>query len=251
VPIIYWFTGLNAVQAPLDEILRYFLPYYIAVMITLGWATGGLIQPLLTDVAHVLTMFEALRATVVGLFKPRGHAFKVTPRSGRHRLANGPPLCASRRPYPHRHALREPCGFCALARAVQCKGDEPWLECSQHHRPIDGHLGCVELPRYRREERFATAEPARIRTGDRIFMAPLADVSVSGARIQTPRPGLVGGLVTITLEHVGDIEARIVDGSDAMFFVEFAASDKTRDALIRKLSPGGTVSARRWLIGAG
>jgi cellulose synthase (UDP-forming) len=83
VPIIYWFTGLNAVQAPLDEILRYFLPYYIAVMITLGWTTGGLIQPLLTDVAHVLTMFEALRATVVGLFKPRGHAFKVTAKGGR------------------------------------------------------------------------------------------------------------------------------------------------------------------------
>jgi len=97
---------------------------------------------------------------------------------------------------------------------------------------------CVELPRYRREERFATAEPTRIRTGDRIFMAPLADVSVSGARIQAPRPGPVGTLVTITLEHVGDIEARIVDGSDAMFVVEFAAADKTRDALIRKLFSG-------------
>jgi hypothetical protein len=48
----------------------------------------------------------------------------------------------------------------------------------------------------------------------------------------------VGTLVTITLEHVGDTEARIVDGSDAMFVVEFAASDKTRDALIRKLFSG-------------
>jgi len=43
VPIVYWFTGLNAVQAPLDAIMRYFLPYYVSVMITLGWATGGLI----------------------------------------------------------------------------------------------------------------------------------------------------------------------------------------------------------------
>jgi cellulose synthase (UDP-forming) len=49
VPIIYWFTGLNAVQAPLDAIVQYFLPYYVAVMITLGWATGGLIQPVLTE----------------------------------------------------------------------------------------------------------------------------------------------------------------------------------------------------------
>jgi cellulose synthase (UDP-forming) len=91
---------------------------------------------------------------------------------------------------------------------------------------------CVELPRYRREERFATAESARIRIGDRIFVALLADVSMSGAR----RP--VGSLVTVTLEHVGDTEARIVDGSDTMFVVEFAAADKTRDALIRKLFSG-------------
>ena len=91
---------------------------------------------------------------------------------------------------------------------------------------------CFELPRYRREERFATAEPARIRIGDRIFVALLADVSMSGAR----RP--VGSLVTVTLEHVGDTEARIVGGSDTMFVVEFAAADKTRDALIRKLFSG-------------
>jgi hypothetical protein len=40
-----------------------------------------------------------------------------------------------------------------------------------------------------------------------MFTAPLADVSVSGARIQAPRPGPVGALVTITLQHVGDTEA--------------------------------------------
>jgi len=243
VPIIYWFTGLNAVQAPLDEILRYFLPYYIAVMITLGWATGGLIQPLLTDVAHVLTMFEALRATVVGLFNPRGHAFKVTAKGGRRDQV------VIAWPMVRRFALLA--GLTLIGMLYASLADF-----APSHVRFDAkvmNLGwsvyniivllmaisvCVELPRYRREERFATAEPARIRTGDRIFMAPLADVSVSGARIQAPRPGPVGTLVTITLEHVGDTEARIVDGSDAMFVVEFAAADKTRDALIRKLFSG-------------
>ena len=41
--------------------ISYFLPYYAAVMVTLYWATGGLIQPVLTDVSHVLTMPAALR----------------------------------------------------------------------------------------------------------------------------------------------------------------------------------------------
>jgi hypothetical protein len=44
--------------------------------------------------------------------------------------------------------------------------------------------------------------------------------------------------VTVTIQHVGDIDARIVDGTDEMLVVEFVAADKTRDALIRKLFSG-------------
>ena len=59
----------------------------------------------------------------------------------------------------------------------------------------------------------------------------------------------------MTVQHVGDTEARIVDGSDAMFVVEFVSADKTRDALIRKLFSGrysqrSTVVDRAALIGA-
>jgi hypothetical protein len=42
----------------------------------------------------------------------------------------------------------------------------------------------------------------------------------------------------VTLQHVGNAEARIIDGSDTMLVVEFIAADKTRDALIRKLFSG-------------
>jgi cellulose synthase (UDP-forming) len=243
VPIIYWFTGLNAVQAPLGAIAQYFLPYYVAVMITLSWATGGLIQPILTDVTHVLTMFEAMRATLIGLFHPHGHPFKVTAKGGRRdQLIIAWPMV-------RRFALLAGFTFIGLLYASLA-------DFAPSHVRFDAkvmNLGwsvyniivlvmaisvCVELPRYRREERFATDEQARIRIGDRIFMAPLADVSVSGARIQAPRPGPVGSRVTVTLEHVGDTEARIIDGSNAMFIVEFAAADKTRDALIRKLFSG-------------
>ena len=67
---------------------------------------------------------------------------------------------------------------------------------------------------------------------------PLADISVSGARILAPQPGPLGSRITVTLQHVGDATARIVDGSDTMFVVEFAAADETRDALIRKIFSG-------------
>src|SRR5580700_8149421 len=81
-PIVYWFTGMTPGTAPAADVVGHFLPYYSAVMITLYWATGGLVQPVLTDVSHVLTMPAALRATVAGLLKPRGHLFKVTPKGG-------------------------------------------------------------------------------------------------------------------------------------------------------------------------
>jgi cellulose synthase (UDP-forming) len=243
VPIVYWFTGLNAVQAPLDGIVQYFLPYYVSVMITLGWATGGFIQPILTDVAHVLTMFEALRATLIGLFKPRGHPFNVTAKGGRRdQLVIGWPMVG-------RFGLLA--GLTLIGMLYGSLADF-----APSHVRFDAkvmNLGwsvynmvvllmaasvCIELPRYRGEERFTTSELVHVRAGDCVFTAPLADISVSGARILVPQPGPLGSRVTVTLQHVGDTTARIVDGSDTMFVVEFAAADETRDALIRKIFSG-------------
>jgi cellulose synthase (UDP-forming) len=243
VPIIYWFTGWNVIHAPLGAAVQYFLPYYVSVMITLGWATGGLIQPLLTDVAHVLAMFEVLRTSLIGLFKPRDHAFKVTAKGGRRdQLVIAWPMI-------RRFGLLACLTLVGMLYASLA-------DFAPSHVRFDAkvmNLGwsvynivvllmaisvCVELPRYRREERFATSEPIRVHTGDRVFSAPLADISVSGARIQARQPGPVGSILTLTLQHVGDTEARIVEGSETMFVVEFVAADRTRDALIRKLFSG-------------
>src|SRR5207302_756516 len=95
VPIVYWFTGMTVGTAPASDVVSHFLPYYAAVMITLYWATGGLVQPVLTDVSHVLTMPAALRATVIGLLKPSGQAFTVTAKGGeRDRLLVQWPMLA-------------------------------------------------------------------------------------------------------------------------------------------------------------
>jgi cellulose synthase (UDP-forming) len=243
IPSIYWFTGVNAISAPLSEIVRYFLPYYLSVMIAFGWATGGLIQPILTDVSHVLTMFEALRATVIGLFKPRGQPFKVTAKGGRRgHVRIGWPMIG-------RFGL-----IAGLTLAGMLYGS--LYDFAPSHGRFDAKIinlawsiynvvvlliamsVCIELPRYRREERFAATEPVRVRAGDRVFTAPLADISLLGARILAPRPEPLGSAVTLTVQHVGEVNARIARGSDQMFAVEFLAGDQARDALIRKLFSG-------------
>jgi hypothetical protein len=104
---------------------------------------------------------------------------------------------------------------------------------------------CVELPRYRREERLLTSEPVRFWTGEGVSTAPLADISVAGASILAPAPGRNGDAVMLHLNEVGDIAGRIVRASQASFAVEFVHADSQRDALIRKLYSGRYYEGRR------
>jgi cellulose synthase (UDP-forming) len=212
-------------------------------MIAFGWTTGGLIQPVLTDVSHLMAMFEVLRAAAIGLFKPRGHRFKVTAKGGRRdRLRIAWPMIG-------RFGL-----IAGLTLAGMLYGS--LVDFVPSHVRFDAKVinlawsiyniivlliamsVCIELPRYRREERFPTAEPVRVQAGDRVFSAPLADISLSGARIRAPCPQPLGSEVTLTLQHVGEVAGRIAVGSDQIFAVEFLAGDEARDALIRKLFSG-------------
>lgn len=71
--------------------------------------------------------------------------------------------------------------------------------------------------------------------GDEVFGASLANISIDGARVSGPSPGRPQDVVRLRLDHVGEIAARIVRGSDKHFAVEFIDAHKVRDALIRKL----------------
>jgi cellulose synthase (UDP-forming) len=239
-PIVYWFTGMTPGTAPAADVLSHFLPYYAAVMMTLYWATGGLVQPVLTDVSHVLTMPAALKATLTGLLQPHGHSFKVTAKGGnRGRVLVQWPLIA-------RFGL-----LLGLTIAGMLYGS------LADYTPERQEVGstaivvfwsvynivvlllamavCVEFPRYRGEERVATGERVRLSAGNCSFTAPLTDISITGARIQAPSPGREGDVVRLRLQDIGDIQARIIRDTDDGFAVEFVDADGQRDALIRKV----------------
>jgi cellulose synthase (UDP-forming) len=239
-PIVYWFTGMTPGMAPAEDVLSHFLPYYAAVMMTLYWATGGLVQPVLTDVSHVLTMPAALKATLTGLLQPRGHSFKVTAKGGdRGRVLVQWPLIA-------RFGL-----LLGLTIAGMLYGS---LADYTPERQEAGSTAivvfwsiynivvlllamavCVEFPRHRGEERVATGERVRVSAGNCRFTAPLADISVTGARIQAPSPGRDGDVVRLRLQDIGDVQARIIRDTEDGFAVEFVDAEGQRDALIRKV----------------
>jgi cellulose synthase/poly-beta-1,6-N-acetylglucosamine synthase-like glycosyltransferase len=255
-PIVYWFTGVTVGKASPGDVVEYFVPYYAAGMIALYWATGGLIQPLLTDVSHVLTMPAALKGTFIGLLKPRGHRFKVTDKGGR------------------RDRLRVHWGligrFGLLATLTVVGMLYASLADFTPERQSAGSAGimlfwsaynilvlllaitaCIELPRYRIEERLATSEPVRCWTSAGAFTASLSDISVTGASILAHPPGALGETAMLRINEIGDIAGRIVRISEKAFAVEFIEADKSRDALIRKLYSGryfdnrGQVKAHR------
>jgi cellulose synthase (UDP-forming) len=242
-PIIYWFTGLMVVRATAGETIRYFLPYYVVVLVTLGWATRGLVQPVLTDVAHTLTMFEALKATAVGLLAPRGHSFKVTAKGrrrdriavqwsmiGRFGLFAGLTLGGM--------VYASVADFAPLERSFNTSFVILFWSIYNIIVLLLAMSVCVELPRRRREERFATSEKVRITQCSGLTSeARLADISLFGARVLAPPPDPAGADIMLRIEQVGEIRARIVRGTETSFAVEFAGDDR-RDALIRKLYSG-------------
>ena len=242
-PSVYWFTGLTVGAASAGDVINHFLPYYAAVMIALGWVTGGLVQPVLTDIAHILTMPQALKATIAGLLKPRGWRFNVTAKGNRRdRVVVQWALIA-------RFGLLA--GLTLVGMLYGSFGDfTPERQAADASAIIVfwsaynvivlllAMAVCVELPRYRREERFTTSETVGVSAGERAFTAPLADISIQGARVRAPSPGQPRDLVWLKLDHVGEVPSRIVYGNDQQFAVEFVETDSMRDALIRKVFSG-------------
>jgi cellulose synthase (UDP-forming) len=82
IPMFYWFFGITAVNAPVNEVLYYFLPYYFAMILVLNWISSGMIVPVLNDVSQLLGATEISKAVIQGLLQPKGHKFKVTTKGG-------------------------------------------------------------------------------------------------------------------------------------------------------------------------
>lgn len=81
-PLLYWFFNITVVDAAVPDIITYFTPYYMWVLFSLNFVSGGLIVPVVNDVSQLLGAIPITRAAVVGLIRPKGHPFSVTAKGG-------------------------------------------------------------------------------------------------------------------------------------------------------------------------
>jgi len=82
VPLFYWYFNILVVDASVPDIISYFGAHFFFSILALNFVSGGLVVPILYDVAQALGTFPITRAAYTGLFKPKGHAFKVTAKGG-------------------------------------------------------------------------------------------------------------------------------------------------------------------------
>jgi cellulose synthase (UDP-forming) len=84
-PLLYWYFNILVVDAEVTDVISYFGAYYLFVVCAMNFISAGRIIPLLADVSQTLGAIPITRAAYVGLFKPKGHPFRVTAKGGDRR----------------------------------------------------------------------------------------------------------------------------------------------------------------------
>lgn len=230
-PAVQWWTGVPAFQADPVEFVAHFGPRALAGAAAMAWVSRWSVMPLLSGLAPLVVAPSALAAAATALLRPRGHRFKVTLKGGdRTRVV------------VHGRLLAWLLGLMALIVAGMAL--HPGIADGARGLAVNwgwsayalvilflGLLVSVELPRRRRQERFALDEPARLDGRP----ARLVDLSLTGACVAADAAGAV-----LHLPGVGDVPVRVVRRQE-LLSLEFVEPAAVRDALIRKLFTGPAV----------
>ena len=241
VPIGYLLFGIKSVQTSLTDLLHHFLPFFVWTTLVVKWIASGRIMPIMTDVSHLIAAPTVLKSVAAGLLYPANQRFKVTAKGGDRsvRFIEWPLM-----------------RFFVLLLLLTIAGiANAWLS--------DGHADsfgmglmaivwgwyniivltiaayvCIEAPRLRRAERIDASDRVVIDIGTGISqIAVLADISILGARIKGPPPGVVGTRLRLGLPGLV-VEGEIVRASAKEFAIRFNDDSESRAAMIRYIYAG-------------
>ena len=239
-PCVSAFTGRPIIYADWSSLVSHTGVSLLLQLIVVAWLSRGRSLPVLTDACQVLVIPTAMRATIAGLLRPRGHKFKVTAKGGDR----------SRRRVRWDVVLRLgiPLGLTIAGVAyVQNQfselrlyhGAEVFLFWSYYNIAVlvVAMLAAIELPR-RPDERFSTDEWAFLGIGGRLDRFRLSEISVVGATVRGNSPAALGSPVTIIVEGFGGLSAHVTRDLESEFELSFDLSPEQRDALLLRLFSG-------------
>ncbi len=246
-PILFWWFGILSYAVTSDELLYWLAPQVVASLVVMGILSEWRITPILSDVNQLIIAVPIIATVGTALVRPFGRPFKVTAK-GQTRAGT-----------TIHWGLLAPF---AIAAALTAGGllfsASPWSPA----RLAEGHglnifwsllnlvmLGavmacCVEPPRPRTEERFATDESAQLRIGTWRHHTLLQDLSTRGARLILPY-ALIADDSTgeLLLDNGGmRIPIRVVRHTETSLAVHFEADTDTRRSLILRLYTGDYIN---------
>lgn len=250
-PAIYLWTGLlPLINADLESVLSYQATAILGTITALRLLCPGQYHPLASSVHGVLQAFRLLPTVVVTLFKPFGHAFKVTPK-GRS-AADGVHVDG--------FTVRLALGI------VLMTGLGLLMNSSYNLRVIEGgslvpvvafwsvwnmvvlvivSTIAITPPMARAEERFPMDEVCRLQTEHEIWSGDIRDLSLNGISLRPHRnfnaaPLPVGAWLVVDIAGVGAVPAvvrrQIRDGAGCQFLLD---NPEVRRRLIRRLFSEG------------
>ena len=169
IPPVSLAFGLHPFHASLYDLATRFLPYFLWSGLVMSWLSGGKVMPILFDVSQIIVMPQILKAALFGLARPQGQKFQVTAKGGdRNR---GFVEWTVMRPFVVLIVL----SLAAVLWAFYVNGgsneihySSPALAWTWYNLIVLVVLCfvCVERPRHRAAERFASRELVSVKTAE-------------------------------------------------------------------------------------
>jgi cellulose synthase (UDP-forming) len=241
IPPLCLAFNLHPFHASLYDLAIHFLPYWLWCGLTMHWLSGGRIVPILFDVSQIIVLPQILKAAAFGLARPQGQKLLITAKGGdRNR---GFIEWTVMRPFVALIALS--LGAVLWAFYVNGGGGEihfssPALAWTWYNLIVLVVLCfvCIERPRKRAAERFASRDLVSVETRGRKQLMQLADLSITGARIFGVPPAASGDTIEVELPNFR-VSAKIVRQEAGSFGVAFTHTLKSRIAAIQHFYSGG------------
>ena len=241
IPTLSLALGLHPFHASLYDLATRFLPYFLWSGLVMSWLSGGKVVPILFDVSQIIVMPQILKAALFGLARPQGQKFQVTAKGGDRN--HGFVEWTVMRPFVILLVL----SLAAVLRALYVNGGSNEIYYSIPALAWTGYnlivlvvlcFVCIERPRRRAAERFASRELVSVKKADRTQLMQLADLSITGARIFGAPPCGLGERVEFEMPNFR-VTATVVRLEPSAFAVAFNHSLKSRVAAIQHFYAGG------------
>ncbi|UPU01359.1 glycosyltransferase (plasmid) [Bradyrhizobium barranii subsp. apii] len=240
-PLLYWWLGITIVNASLVDIIRYYVPYYVMVLVALNWLSKGLFIPIVNDTAQLIAAWPICRAAARGLLTRGPHRFSVTAKGGdRTRVVVQWSLM---RPFLILFGLTVGglivplnSDFVFNTSLTADDGVAIVLFWTVYNILVlvVAIAACIERPRYNRPQR-QVLEPITLTIGDDRHRGWLVNLGPEGARISGPFGLSVGATGNLTIPAIGDVEARVLAPTRDGYRLKFSPSVEQRAQIIEKL----------------